>query len=70
MTYLLTLIASRGAFKRSDIHCPESKKQSVKNACAIISGSTNWSIALVQTTDTSPMVQTWFILLQKSIGLR
>jgi hypothetical protein len=40
-THLFTLYPTRGAFNRNAIHCPERRKQSVKKACAIISGRTN-----------------------------
>jgi hypothetical protein len=47
-THLFTLYPTNGAFSKNAIHCPESRKQSVRNAWAIISGRTNWMLAIYQ----------------------
>jgi hypothetical protein len=46
-THLLTLYPTNGAFSKNASHCPESKKQRVRKACAIISGKTNWVISSI-----------------------
>jgi hypothetical protein len=45
-THLLTLYPTRGAFSKNAIHCPDNRKQRVRKAWAIISGRTNWLLAL------------------------
>jgi hypothetical protein len=47
-THLFTLYPTNGAFSKNAIHCPESRKQSVRKAWAIISGRTNWIVSFVQ----------------------
>lgn len=42
---MLTLYPTKGAFSKNAIHCPDNRKQSVRNAWAIISGRTNWVLA-------------------------
>ena len=79
---LLTLNATKGAFRRKASHCPLSRKKRVRTACAAISGKMNCQIPSQDRMSAGSVSKdaggrdggrgvglTWLSLLQRSIGL-